>query len=797
MRKSELWPTLLLMLLLCGGLFYHYDQVIKAPNSTFMGSSHDGLKNYFTPWYHAKHDSSMVWFEGMNYPYGDHIVFADAQPLLSNSIRVTGLADKTMAIMNLLMLLSLIPTGWLLFRILRRWKVEVWGAALSAAAIAFLSPQLLRMNGHYALAYSFVVPLIWHLSLRFWDLPNAKRSLALASVIFIMGWLHPYYVMISAIFLSAFWLFQTVLAWKDMRFLKRVLHFGLQVILPVLAFFILLKLTDPISDRPSNPYGFEEFHASWRTLFLPFTIFWLSKYVASFQTIGDESWEGIGYVGATGGLIFIVFWFRTLFRIVKTALSSGLKSFAENFKLVDDPDLEPENRKLLTTSLLAGLAIGIFALGFPFSIKPELMTAVFPPIKQFRSLGRFAWAFYYVWSVFVFYLLHRMIQWAKTKRIGIPAYVIAALLLSMTFTEGYLHNLGIQRRVARGHKKISAAPATNMLSPKDAAPWLKNINPNDYSGIILLPFFHSGSENLSANSSKNCAYAFKASLQTGLPLMNVMMSRNSFSQAWSHIQYTLPPYAPLEIIDKMKDPRPVLGIRVKGWGKFDGPYLKPGGQILYEDSIVKAYTISLAEQQEKLLHLRQVVPDSLFETVYANIKSSEPTRLLEIKDYEVDGDAEGYRGGKGKTLSLKDNNLLIKTIVPLEWEQPFIVSFWAKLRSDQLPAVNIGIEELTPEGENLQWDYKQLAPFIKEFDGDWALIERPFKLSGPENTIKVNVTRWKRYPPSLVIDDVMVRSKSADIYEYREGHPIRKNLRFVPLVEEETIELLSSEPVIE
>ena len=241
MRKSELWPTLLLMLLLCGGLFYHYDQVIKAPNSTFMGSSHDGLKNYFTPWYHAKHDSSMVWFEGMNYPYGDHIVFADAQPLLSNSIRVTGLADKTMAIMNLLMLLSLIPTGWLLFRILRRWKVEVWGAALSAAAIAFLSPQLLRMNGHYALAYSFVVPLIWHLSLRFWDLPNAKRSLALASVIFIMGWLHPYYVMISAIFLSAFWLFQTVLAWKDMRFLQRVLHFGIQVILPVLAFFILLK----------------------------------------------------------------------------------------------------------------------------------------------------------------------------------------------------------------------------------------------------------------------------------------------------------------------------------------------------------------------------------------------------------------------------------------------------------------------------------------------------------------------------------------------------------------------------
>ena len=276
-----------------------------------------------------------------------------------------------------------------------------------------------------------------------------------------------------------------------------------------------------------------------------------------------------------------------------------------------------------------------------------------------------------------------------------------------------------------------------------------------------------------------------------------MMSRNSFSQAWSHIQYTLPPYAPLEIIDKMKDPRPVLGIRVKGWGKFDGPYLKPGRQRIYEDSVVVAYPISFADMQEILLPVVELISNNNFETPHSNIKSSEAKGLLSFHDYESDGDTEGYRGGKGKTLYLKDNNLLLKTTIPMNWEEPLVASFWAKLRKDQLPAVNIGIEELTPEGENLQWDYKQLASFIKLLDGDWALIEREFKLSGPENTIKVNVTNWKRYPPRLVIDDFMVRRKSADIYEFRDGQPIRKNLRFTPLELIDMIEPLSSEPVIE
>ena len=108
------WLLLFLPLLAAIGLLFH--PVLRHPDTTFLSNGDDALKNYYTPWYHARHDSTWHWFGGMNYPYGDHIVFADAQPLLSNGIRAIdqvapGVADHTVGIMNLLMLAQILLAG--------------------------------------------------------------------------------------------------------------------------------------------------------------------------------------------------------------------------------------------------------------------------------------------------------------------------------------------------------------------------------------------------------------------------------------------------------------------------------------------------------------------------------------------------------------------------------------------------------------------------------------------------------------------------------------------------------------
>ena len=117
--KNQL-PLLLLLGILLVMVGFFYRQPLLEPNQTFMGGGFDGLKNYYTPWYHAKYDSTYTHFQGMNYPYGDHVVFADAQPLLSNAIKLFGLGDWTVAIVNYALILSIFLTGRLLFRILQR-----------------------------------------------------------------------------------------------------------------------------------------------------------------------------------------------------------------------------------------------------------------------------------------------------------------------------------------------------------------------------------------------------------------------------------------------------------------------------------------------------------------------------------------------------------------------------------------------------------------------------------------------------------------------------------------------------
>ena len=52
-----------------------------------FGGGGDGFKNYMTTNWHLAHDSSYVHYGGMNYPYGEHVLFTDNQPLFSAGLQ--------------------------------------------------------------------------------------------------------------------------------------------------------------------------------------------------------------------------------------------------------------------------------------------------------------------------------------------------------------------------------------------------------------------------------------------------------------------------------------------------------------------------------------------------------------------------------------------------------------------------------------------------------------------------------------------------------------------------------------
>ena len=134
-----------------------YIDIIKKPNQ-FLISAGDGLKNYYTFLYHIKNDKSFWKFDGMNYPFGENIVFTDNQPILSNSIKLIhnispSIDCNLIAIHNYFLIFGLILGGLGFFLVLRQLKIDFVFASIITIGLILLNPQIPRFNGHYGLFY--------------------------------------------------------------------------------------------------------------------------------------------------------------------------------------------------------------------------------------------------------------------------------------------------------------------------------------------------------------------------------------------------------------------------------------------------------------------------------------------------------------------------------------------------------------------------------------------------------------------------------------------------------------------
>src|SRR5688572_21027928 len=83
---SDRRAILLLLVLLTGILMLIFGDVFLHPNTYLFGTMGDSIKSLFTFAWYVKFDSCLH-FSGMNYPWGEHIVFTDNQALFSVPLR--------------------------------------------------------------------------------------------------------------------------------------------------------------------------------------------------------------------------------------------------------------------------------------------------------------------------------------------------------------------------------------------------------------------------------------------------------------------------------------------------------------------------------------------------------------------------------------------------------------------------------------------------------------------------------------------------------------------------------------
>ena len=735
-------PYIILLGLTFLVLYSHFDTFIDAPNAYMLDTGVDGLKNYFNPMYYLKYDAGGWQFSGMNYPFGEHLVFTDGQPFFTRILKVLQnwgipVADHLPGIFNLLMFASVLVGAALIYAIARIYRLPDGFAIPIAVIIACFSPQLHRFAGHYALSYVFVVPLFWILTLKVFPekgLPNIKALPGLILALFLTSLIHVYYLMIGCLWVLAYMLVYLINYRKNPNKWRRALVLGLSAsLVPLFLFKVFLWLTDPITDRPSSPYGFFSHVTYWEGIFLPQEGPMMS-FVDQFADVRPVTGEGWAYVGFIGFLVllFTLFrWGKYVFR--RNFALLGLRSFPRSFFL----------------AFWAGVLLLFLSFGWPFNWGLEFLLDLVPPLKQFRSLGRFAWVFYYVFSMYMalyFFSLYKLLSRRGLNKLG--TWMLFVVLLFWG-GEMWIHlKLRNERLLQYEHKNILNKPRI------DYSQWLSDLGhtPLDFQALLPVPTYFIGSEKFYSEFVDyfSTREGMSASYQTGLPLACGLLSRTSISQTMELMEPLSSTLLPKKLSSKYADQRPLLLMGIGGviQTNEEKRLLKKADSLdtrenitLYRLPLDRIYSIkdsvfqSFLDQKDSLIAL----PGNFYAVdsnwVHFDKLSTNEAGSFEFEPtYSKEGPLELFRGKIPETG---------------DWE----ASLWVEVMPDVDGFPNLLIQEFDSKGTLIN-SLDGVTRFRVDTYKDFVMSKRNFGVTNPNHTFIISLTGRQISCKSLLIRPV-------------------------------------------
>ncbi len=517
--------------------------VLSHPTTVAYHGGVDAWKNIYTVAYHGLHDTSFIRTDAFNYPAGEHIVFADGQPLLSNALRLSLVSSPGTAVA----IVQLAPwVGGAIGLALLAWLFARLGvsnvyAALAALVICLLSPQLARASGHYGLSYVFVIPALLHVLLSWSRTRQSRYIIACGGLTAAFALLHLYLLAIClALVIPTIGYVCAVDARRRWRSLGVL---ALTVAALGAAYYAYGVLAWQTRDRPAIPEGFFDAASTWKHVFLmPYTL------PALFAQFGKRIYpsaatiEELGYVGAVASVFCLA--------LVWAAGAYVVGRVSEPFSY---PRLAPRAHAeglYLAAILFAAVLSLLVSFGIP--LRYAWFETYAPDIgllRQFRALGRFNWVFYYVINVLAFVALYRFGEspntngtWSKyAKRLSIFALGIALF-------EG-INNL----------RAVDTNPFPLPWGERMDT-WLAAIGPvNQYQAILPIPYFHIGGETLNAPLGQDdLSISTQLGLATGLSNLGVFMSRQGVANTYARLPLDHPWSSVPEVLAGLPSTRDIL-----------------------------------------------------------------------------------------------------------------------------------------------------------------------------------------------------------------------------------------------
>lgn len=499
------WKINLVLLLSSFCIYsFYFGHIFLHLNSILSSNTLDSLKNYYTYVYHIQNDPDILHFSGMNFPYGEHIVYTDCQPILTFLLRSLPFTHNYLiGIMHGLLFLSFIISPLILNSIFKLLGIDCFSSFFLALGLSLLAPQFVKINGgHYALAYGCIIPITIYLLLLF--LKNeTKRNLLLLFVFnTLLFTLHPYLGFCNAL-LTIFSLpIHSLVPFQKQKLLKNFIAGLFSGLLPLILFRIFMKFTDQHADRPTEPYGSDVLIENLDSLLAP--------EFGPFQGVMEFlfpnriiHYEGHTYLGFCSILLSLVFLLSLPFVFKKTRFNKNMLAV------------------FMASLILLFMALGLHNKVFAW-LNINSLT-----FKQLRATCRFAWYFYYALPLFVIPTLYHLTKnKLQTKHFSrVIGSVCCVFFLVNLWEANYFFK----------KDKSSFWNSRNIfcktyLNPEELKVLgaLKDLNPQ---AIVPLPVFHGGSElydRLGFNNSMIPSMLYSA--HSGLPILSSLMSRTSLSE---------------------------------------------------------------------------------------------------------------------------------------------------------------------------------------------------------------------------------------------------------------------------
>jgi hypothetical protein len=755
MLKRNLAPIIASLLAFCWMFFFFHD-VFRYPNAHLLNDQGDGMKAFFVFADHIKNDQSYHQQRNMNYPYGQTFVYTDGQPAIANAFKflsgfIPFFSTHCIALYNYLILFSFVGCAFFLALILRRFQVSVVISILGAFCITALTPQIWRISGHPTMAYPVFFPIAWYLWLRLLD-SGFSIKLLLLTIINTTFWffVHPYLGMVITFFYGAyFFLLMLTKQRKKFSGFRNIISGVIVIIIPL----VLLKLYSFAVDyhqfRPEFPWGFWKYYTSPRWIFLPHS--GPLERMLKYYGLGNVDWdmEKLYYIGIMTDIILLILIFRIL-RFV----------YFGKFNRI----LKPVQNDSLRFSFGASLLLLLFAMCIPFIWGLDSVANYLGFLRQFRSLGRFAWAFYYVATVLGMYGFYLLIRYLIMKGMRVMAFTLMFFFFSAFIVEAYFD--------VKDKARWAVVPENifnEKLLPEQSRELIAEVNKykESHQCIVTLPFFHVGSDNFGVEfTEESLKISCIVSYWCNMPMMASSAARSPIVEARNLMQFFSPGYIKKSIQHDLPLKKDFLILYDKENLNASEKLMLSNSKKLYDNGKYELWSLPydkvFGDNTNEIAASYHAAKDSLI--TEDNFLVSKKNGILSYNTFDGMESEFTYKGN-GAMQSKKGNfTVLYEGDKVLQPGVDYTVSFWYYNKGELRNLVLCAVEECNSDGSNCRWDIAWDPRRSMVIDGDWSLIEKTFQVKEANEKVKILLHWDEDVDLSIYIDEFLLREASTNVY---------------------------------